>query len=363
MRRLFNFLRDNLQAMRRYFTEGRDEIAEKNLRLMRTASLCTAALLAVFLALTPYVIRGWRPSPQHLLFLPASLALYAVSAAYARFGRCRPRVVTALCMAFCATLFAFIVLIDALSDPLAPGTFFPMLCIALPAVFILPARYGFAPVLAGEIAYVAAVLRVKPLEIAQYDVFGSLVGIGFSLAMRQLIAQLRVRDYELRMRYRQLSMQDTLSGILNKKAFELSAQRYLRAAGELAGGALMVLDLDDFKRVNDRLGHYAGDRLLRAVGELLPDVFRGSDLIGRFGGDEFVMLVKGGIGVRALTEKCLQIQRRFGELRIPDSGERFTCSIGCAMIRGGETFEQLFRRADGALYRAKQAGKNRYLID
>ena len=122
-------------------------------------------------------------------------------------------------------MFTFILLIDALSDTTAPGTSFPMLCIALPVAFILPMRLSFAPVILAECAYVAVVLNAKPIEIAQYDVFSSLVGIGFSLALWQMIARMRIRDYELRMRYRQLSTQDTLSGILNKMAFEAAANR------------------------------------------------------------------------------------------------------------------------------------------
>ena len=77
MKAMLQFLRDDLQAMRRYFRDARAEIAEKNLRLMGAASLFTAALLIAFLLLTPFVIRGWRPSLQHLLFFPASIALFA----------------------------------------------------------------------------------------------------------------------------------------------------------------------------------------------------------------------------------------------------------------------------------------------
>ena len=76
MRGMLQFLRDDLQAMRRYFRDARAEIAEKNLRQMGAASLFTAALLIAFLLLTPFVIRGWRPSLQHLLFfLPRSRCL------------------------------------------------------------------------------------------------------------------------------------------------------------------------------------------------------------------------------------------------------------------------------------------------
>ena len=163
MKTMLQFLRDDLQAMRRYFRDARAEIAEKNLRLMGAASLFTAALLIAFLLLTPFVIRGWRPSLQHLLFFPASIALFAIAKLYGRFGQCRPKVVTALCLFFCATLFTFILLIDALSDTTAPGTFFPMLCIALPVAFILPMRLSFAPVILAECAYVAVVLNAKPL--------------------------------------------------------------------------------------------------------------------------------------------------------------------------------------------------------
>ena len=102
--------------------------------------------------------------------------------------------------------------------------------------------------------------------------------------------------------------------------------------------------------------------LLRSIGKLLSELFRSTDLIGRFGGDEFIILMKGPASLSALDEKCRQIQTRL--LQSQESDPLITCSIGGVSAEGQQvSFEQLFRQADAALYQAKAAGKNRYCLE
>jgi len=123
-------------------------------------------------------------------------------------------------------------------------------------------------------------------------------------------------------------------------------------------GALLLLDVDHFKSINDRLGHLAGDRCLRTVGEIVARNVREGDRAGRFGGEEFLVVMP-----RATSEIALQVGERLrGSIEtcglVHADGKPVTCSIGVATLEVGETLESALARADKALYSAKSRGRN-----
>ncbi len=158
---------------------------------------------------------------------------------------------------------------------------------------------------------------------------------------------------------------DTKTELLNAGAWRQLAQRELeRAARQGTATAVLVFDMDHFKRLNDTYGHLAGDEALKAVGEALADELRGYDAVGRFGGEEFVALLPGVNGptavgvaerVRARIEAVpIKIERRTGGI----GDIAVTASIGVAAAQGGVDLDDLLRAADGAVYAAKAAGRN-----
>jgi diguanylate cyclase (GGDEF)-like protein len=129
-------------------------------------------------------------------------------------------------------------------------------------------------------------------------------------------------------------------------------------------GAALFIDLDDFKNVNDTLGHEAGDRLLVAVGARLTSALRDADTIGRMGGDEFVVLIDGSpmkVGPELVAERLIDVMRQPFDLDDVSMPLLVNTSIGIA-IGDRENGGDLLRDADVALYQAKNAGKNRYAI-
>ena len=153
---------------------------------------------------------------------------------------------------------------------------------------------------------------------------------------------------------------DGLTSVLNKKAVE---RRIREELSEKTEGCLLMIDLDDFKIINDELGHVAGDQVLAAIGVLLKTCFRQNDLIGRIGGDEFVVFLH-SINPTVIHQKVKQINKTLPKLlhreQIPAV---VTLSIGAAISRPGDTYRQLFSRADQAMYCAKQRGKNQFHLE
>ncbi|WP_434034067.1 GGDEF domain-containing protein [Cupriavidus sp. a3] len=159
---------------------------------------------------------------------------------------------------------------------------------------------------------------------------------------------------------------DTLTGVLSRKAFEEGAQRELaRAAGGKPAPALLIVDIDHFKSVNDTYGHAAGDAVLQAFARLVAAQLRPGDLLGRLGGEEFMVLLPatGEAGAGAVAERIRAcVQRHAVTTAAADGGThtvRYTVSGGTAGWHPGLTLAQLSARADAALYRAKVGGRNR----
>lgn len=175
-----------------------------------------------------------------------------------------------------------------------------------------------------------------------------------------------LRDVEtLQARLREASLRDALTGLHNRRYFDMTAPREIaRCRREGLELGLLVIDADHFKHINDGFGHAAGDEVLRALGALLTQAFRTEDVVCRFGGEEFVVMMPGASEItcraraEALREAVSELEVRSGTQTI-----RFTISIGVAVGPADtQTPESLFARADGAVYEAKAAGRNCVMV-
>jgi len=158
---------------------------------------------------------------------------------------------------------------------------------------------------------------------------------------------------------RQQALHDSLTGLPNRLQLVQRLDEFLETARtEGAPIAMAVVDLDDFKRVNDTNGHLVGDELLIATGQRLLSSVRGSDLVARIGGDEFVVLIDGAndTAVEAITTRITD--RLSAPLIVKGRSIQTTVSVGVAFGSPDTTPEDLFRNADTALYRAKALGRN-----
>jgi diguanylate cyclase (GGDEF)-like protein len=161
---------------------------------------------------------------------------------------------------------------------------------------------------------------------------------------------------------RQMAFVDGLTGVYNRRYFEQRILEELERAGRYAGGlAVLMLDIDHFKRINDEFGHLLGDEVLRQLSAILTQQLRKVDVVCRYGGEEFSILVPQTTGEHALgvAEK---LRRVIADWSFPGVPSPVTVSIGVADFpENGATRDELVKAADAALYAAKQAGRNRVL--
>jgi diguanylate cyclase (GGDEF)-like protein len=152
---------------------------------------------------------------------------------------------------------------------------------------------------------------------------------------------------------------DLLTGINNKVASENKIKDYI-AHNPNSMAVMIVMDIDNFKKVNDTMGHAFGDEVIKSVGNQLKSMFRLSDVVGRLGGDEFVVLLKNIKDEAAIEKECRKLEDCFHRFEVGEYVKySVTASIGAAVFpRDAQTFETLYKAADSALYTAKKRGKN-----
>lgn len=150
---------------------------------------------------------------------------------------------------------------------------------------------------------------------------------------------------------------DMLTGVLNRKAFVERTETLLAAIEPGRSHAFIMVDVDHFKRINDRFGHGYGDRVLTRIAETLQAALRSNDLVARMGGDEFALLLINVLSREALVAKLLYLREQIYQ-RV-SSDVVISCSFGaaCCPLDGG-TFDELYFKADIALYAAKEEGRN-----
>lgn len=210
-------------------------------------------------------------------------------------------------------------------------------------------------------------LRYRTLEYREKQANGSVRWISLTIELVEYPNSSDVEAYLMyeniddekraELKIKEHAEMDPLTGLYNRAAFADKLTARLTAREQVTSGALLMLDLDDFKLVNDRFGHIAGDQVLITVGTRLQALLRADDLICRLGGDEFL------IYMNDLTDRAV-MSRRADELsekiRLPfETTATVTTSMGIAIVpEDGDDFETLYRKADAALYHAKRAGKN-----
>jgi diguanylate cyclase len=168
-------------------------------------------------------------------------------------------------------------------------------------------------------------------------------------------------------RAREAALIDGLTGLSNRRGFDIALAACLAglAPGE-NGPCLLISDIDHFKQVNDRYGHLLGDKVIRAVAQILRENVKGRDTAARYGGEEFIILLPNTPleGGQALAEQIrTTIQHcRIRRLDNHDYIDSITLSFGVARHIAGETADELLTRADRALYRSKETGRNRVTL-
>jgi diguanylate cyclase (GGDEF)-like protein len=230
------------------------------------------------------------------------------------------------------------------------------------AALVVSPRITFGLAAAASIAYILAIAPpgsggLPPMTVAIVGINITALILLAYVAMVIAREQRRARDAAIR-----LSTVDNLTGLFNRTFFFAAVEREIaRSARSGRGFCLLMMDLDELKQINDRYGHFFGDRVLRGVGEVIRAGGRRIDTAARYGGDEFVVLLPetDPTGAYVLAEK---IRVGVADLRVDVAGSMIQPSISIGVVgypEDGRTSDELMITADASMYRSKHAGRNR----
>lgn len=238
----------------------------------------------------------------------------------------------------------------------------PMCIIGVVVIMCLPSRYSYV-MLALFSSVSAIALKVIDYSCISEDIMAQALFIAALLIINEVFKKQFDIEYEMEKKIEKMALFDQLTGLYNRNYI---TEKLLNKDDSVPmAAAVIMLDIDFFKRFNDKYGHKMGDIVLKAVAESLLGTIRKDDIAIRWGGEEILVLFRNmprnGIALN-MDKICERIRKAIEDQYLPVD-DKVTVSIGATMRRPKDDFNSLVNRADDALYSAKENGRNRYFIE
>ena len=197
--------------------------------------------------------------------------------------------------------------------------------------------------------------RIDLLNVVTFTVVGIFLNV--------IANAIRIKEFVLTRAIKIQKDTDELTGLKNKGALTRAINKFLTDENSNKG-IMFMLDIDRFKMINDTYGHDIGDEVIRQLGAFLSNTFINNEIVGRFGGDEFIIFIKNTDDTEAARKKAGEIAAGASEnVLLPVKDEKISVSIGVAIYQGIEkNYSELFKKADLAMYKAKADKNNRFAI-
>ena len=249
------------------------------------------------------------------------------------------------------------------NNPTAPSTTFIAFLLITP-MFVIDKPFWMAIELTAASALCLIWMHgVKPNNIWQIDLTNVTIFTIVGIFLNIIANSIRIREFVLT---REINIQkdtDEMTGLKNKGALTREINSFL--ADPASSKSLMfMLDIDRFKSINDTYGHDVGDSVIVQLGNYMRSGIEAGEILGRFGGDEFILLKKNTDDIEVAKRIAEEIVKEASEnISIPGSAEKISISIGIAIYRGEEkNYSELFKKADIALYKAKADSNKRFYV-
>ena len=244
-----------------------------------------------------------------------------------------------------------------------PATTFIVLLLITP-MFVIDRPFFMAI----EICVASAVFLIwmhekKPGNIWMIDFVNVFIFTVVSVFLNMFADSVRIKEFILTRRINIQKDMDDLTGLKNKGALTREISSYL-AEETAEKGIMFMMDIDRFKAINDTYGHDVGDNVIVQLGKILGRKFCKDEITGRFGGDEFIVFIKGSGDAETARKTADEIISEVAaNVTLPDAGEKISISMGVAVYNGQEKdYSELFKKVDTALYKSKADPENRFYL-
>ena len=249
-------------------------------------------------------------------------------------------------------LFLFSCLITQ-NKPDVPATLFFVLLIITPLFMIDKPFFMTIELNVASAVFLIWMHGVKPYEIWQMDLINIIIYLIIGIFLHIVANSIRIKEFVLTKKINIQKDTDEMTGLKNKGALTREINLFLADENQNKG-LLILLDIDRFKAINDTYGHDVGDKVISELGEFLNGKFRNDEIVGRFGGDEFIIFVKNTDDKEFASGLSREIIDGASQIELPDNGGFVSVSLGIAVCSGEEkNYSEIFKKADMALYKVK----------
>lgn len=240
-----------------------------------------------------------------------------------------------------------------------PASLITMMYLLSAYLFLdMPLRYDIA-LLLFSIYLCFDAIKLKAPDVALIDCTNCLIVYSISCAISHFQFNERIGKVMALQATKKERDTDYLTGLRNRISTEKDITEILTNSKKIS--VMMIIDLDDFKSINDTYGHKGGDKVLQSVAVAMRSCFRKDDYVSRIGGDEFTVFLTNIPSENFAIDKAKLLISKINEIELK-KGNFVGCSVGLAFSTTDKSYDQLFKKADTALYEAKSAGKNIYKV-
>lgn len=361
MKDTMGYIKNRFVSIKVYCKNAATEIRERNIATLGVLSILTTAMILFFIFLTPVIFPNWRPTLHYILFFVAAL-LFMLTTIVLQHIRNLPEQEEGLARWFFMLLVSgFLTVIDTVPFPDTAQIFVGIFMTVAPILFIVSIEDMLAFQLIGTGFFLFMGISVKTPEIMKSDIYTTVFGFLVGIIIYFIVMDVRAQEYTRREKYKHSSEMDALTGIANRAYCKQQIEVYLQKRSIYSSCALLIMDVDDFKMINDRLGHENGDRVLHQVADILQSVFDETDIVGRIGGDEFIVFIKDFAKKESILQKCNEMKNSMRN--VLEGKFNITMSIGiCILNDDTAAIEEIFHVADNAMYEAKAFEKGTYIL-
>ena len=288
---------------------------------------------------------------------------YSVAAIYLFFALKKDSLIAQLIIYLSISmLFLFGGLITENKPDVPAMTFIAMLLIT--PMFMIDKPYFMAfELCVASTVFLIWMYNVKTYEVWRYDLINVIIFTVVGIILHIIVNAIRIKEFVLTRKINIQKDTDEMTGLKNKGALTRAINEYLENE-ETDKGIMFLLDIDRFKTINDTYGHDTGDRVIAGLGSFLERRFTGNEIIGRFGGDEFIVFIRDTDDRETACRIADDIITGASEsIVLPDGKTGISLSIGIAIYQGKETnYSAIFKKADTAMYTSKADPDNRYCV-
>ncbi len=352
--------RDINRLSKKYISDNTEEVQVINQRMILTVSVLYLFVIICYNIIVPFFFAEWGVTYVYQIALIVHIPIVLFYIIRYRKKLRSPKEIQVVSVITQLYVMAFLVVVSIVPfEKEQPAVYFTPIAMGFTVMFIYTFHTAVTLCIIEAASIIVASFIFKSTEVFNINLFAVILTLVIAVYALYVLYSNRINESWHRKKLRKMGQTDKLTQIYNRAATEMLSKEYMQANRD-TNFALMIIDIDYFKSVNDTYGHQTGDTVIQTVAHIIEDAAGPDNITGRMGGDEFVIFIKAWETQNDIKRIAAEILKKAKKVEMPDDRVHISCSIGVCALPGEEwmEYDDMFSCADKALYYIKEHGKN-----